>query len=54
MGFAKGEFANVLAVLVGKFEFELEFSGCEVKIEDAITNGPEGGLKVRMKALEGW
>ncbi|OCK76767.1 cytochrome P450 [Lepidopterella palustris CBS 459.81] len=51
MGFAKGEFLSVLAVLVGRFEFELEYPDCDVKIEDSITNGPEGGLKVRMKVL---
>ncbi|KAL8780064.1 MAG: hypothetical protein Q9213_006654 [Squamulea squamosa] len=52
--FAKAEFATLVAGLVGRFEMELENPGAVMKIQTGITARPKGGMKVRMRAVEGW
>lgn len=52
--FAKAEFACLLASLVGKFEMELESKDFALEIQGGITARPKGGLRVRMRELEGW
>ena len=52
--FAKAEFACLLAALVGRFDMELEEPNLEVKIQTGITARIKGGLRVRMKELDGW
>ncbi|RDL36764.1 Cytochrome P450 [Venustampulla echinocandica] len=57
-GFAKGEFACLLAAWVGKFEFELnderERDEENMDIKTGATARPAKGLYVKMKAAEGW
>jgi hypothetical protein len=43
-----------LAAFVGRFEVELENNDAVIEIETGITARPKGGLRLRMKALEGW
>jgi cytochrome P450 len=52
--FAKGEFACLLAAWVGRFEMGFADKDFVLKIQGGITAKPKGGLKVRVKALEGW
>ncbi|KAL8675147.1 MAG: hypothetical protein Q9168_000518 [Polycauliona sp. 1 TL-2023] len=52
--FAKAEFATLVAGLMGRFEMELENPDAAMKIQTGITARPKGGLKVRMRAVEGW
>ncbi|KAK5116147.1 hypothetical protein LTR62_008473 [Meristemomyces frigidus] len=52
--FAKGEFASLLAVLVGCFEMDLEDPGREVQIVTGLTSRPKGGLNVRLRRVDGW
>ena len=52
--FAKAEFACLLASLVGRFEMELEKKDFALEIQGGITARPKGGLRVRMKEVEGW
>ncbi|KAL8679912.1 MAG: hypothetical protein Q9186_003826 [Xanthomendoza sp. 1 TL-2023] len=52
--FAKAEFATLMAGLVGRFEMEMEDPGMEIKVQTGITARIKGGLKVRMRAVEGW
>ena len=53
-GFAKAEFATMLAAVVGSFEFELEDKNKGIEIKGGITARPKDGLKVRMRAVEEW
>ena len=52
--FAKAEFACLLAGLVGRFEMEMEEPNLDVKIQTGITSRIKGGLKIRMKEVDGW
>ncbi|KAL8719635.1 MAG: hypothetical protein Q9225_003383 [Loekoesia sp. 1 TL-2023] len=52
--FAKAEFEVLMAGLVGRFEMELEDEKAELKIQTGITARPKDGLRVRMRAVEGW
>ncbi|KAL8998338.1 MAG: hypothetical protein Q9169_002551 [Polycauliona sp. 2 TL-2023] len=52
--FAKAEFATLVAGLMGRFEMELDDPEGSMKITTGITARPKGGLKVRMRAVEGW
>lgn len=52
--FAKAEFACLLAGLVGRFEMELEEPDREIDIQTGITARIKGGLRVRMKEVQGW
>lgn len=52
--FAKAEFATLMAGLVGRFEMVLENPEAELKIQTGITARPKGGLKVRMRVVDGW
>ena len=53
-GFAKAEFACLLAALVGRFEMELTEKDPKIKIRDGLTAKPQNGLNVRLKVVEGW
>ena len=53
-GFSKAEFACIIAALVGRFEMELEDPYRGIEIGGGITAKPKGGLRVKVKALEGW
>ena len=52
--FAKAEFAVLVAGLFGRFEMELEDKEAEIDIAGGITAKPKGGLKLRMRTIEGW
>lgn len=52
--FAKGEFACLLAAWVGRFEIGFADRDFVLKIQGGVTSKPKGGLKVRVKALDGW
>ena len=52
--FAKAEFACLLASLVGRFELELEDPERKVEIQGGITNRPKGGMRIKLKVVEGW
>lgn len=53
-GFAKAEFACLLASLVGSFEMELKDPDISIDIAGGITAKPKGGLQVRLRRAEGW
>lgn len=53
-GFAKAEFACLLAAWVGRFEFEFADPEFELELQSGVTTRPKGGLKVRAKEVEGW
>ncbi|KAK0618295.1 cytochrome P450 [Bombardia bombarda] len=57
-GFAKAEFACLLAAWAGRFEFELndkeELDETKIKIEDGVTARPAKGLFVKTRVVEGW
>ncbi|TKA81886.1 hypothetical protein B0A49_00372 [Cryomyces minteri] len=53
-GFAKAEFACLLAAWVGRFEMELANPDMVVEIKGGITSKPKDGLEVKMNVLEGW
>lgn len=52
--FAKAEFACLLAVVVGRFEFVLENPDAEIKIQGGITSKPKNGVPVKIRVVEGW
>ena len=52
--FARAEFACLLASLVGRFEMELENKDYALDIQGGITARPKGGLRVRMREVDGW
>lgn len=58
MGFAKAEFACLLASFVGRFGFELRdkelYDEKNMKIKGAVTARPKDGLWVYATALDGW
>ncbi|OJJ05789.1 hypothetical protein ASPVEDRAFT_138421 [Aspergillus versicolor CBS 583.65] len=47
-GFARGEFASLLAAMVGAFRMELADKESELVIETGLTSRPKGGLNVRL------
>lgn len=49
MGFAKAEFACLVASLVGRFDIELEDKEWKLEIQGGITARPKGGLRVRLR-----
>ena len=51
--FAKAEFACLLASLVRSFEMELEDKDFNLEIQGGITARPKGGIRVRMREVEG-
>jgi cytochrome P450 len=53
-GFAKAEFACLLAGIVGKFKFELVDPDEELEIKSGITARPKNGVNVRMQVVDGW
>jgi cytochrome P450 len=57
-GFAKAEFACVLASWVGRFEFSLknkeEYDEENVVIKGGLTARPANGLWVKMREVDGW
>ncbi|RAO72355.1 uncharacterized protein BHQ10_008367 [Talaromyces amestolkiae] len=50
-GFARGEFACLLAAIVGTFELELEDKTSELVIETGLTSRPKDGLRVRLRPI---
>lgn len=52
--FAKAEFAVLVAGLAGKFEMELEDKEAEIEVQTGVTAKPRDGLRVRMRAVDGW
>ena len=52
--FAKGEFATLLAILVGYFEMSLADATEPVEIVTGLTSRPKGGLNVRLRRVPGW
>ncbi|KAF2092013.1 cytochrome P450 [Saccharata proteae CBS 121410] len=53
-GFARAEFACLLAAWVGRFEMELADPNYELQIAGGITAKPKDGLPVKMKVVQGW
>jgi cytochrome P450 len=57
-GFAKAEFACLLAAWIGRFEFELnderELDEKNVLIKGGVTAKPAKGLYVKTRVVEGW
>lgn len=53
-GFAKAEFACLLASWVGRFDMRLANPDHKPEIQNGITARPKGGLHVRMREIEGW
>jgi len=57
-GFAKAEFACLLAAWVGRFRFELkneeEYDETKMKVKGVITARPKNGLWVKATVLDGW
>ncbi|PQE27467.1 cytochrome P450 protein [Rutstroemia sp. NJR-2017a BVV2] len=53
-GFAMSEFRCLLAGVVGGLEWEMENKEEEVKVGGVVTTKPVGGMRVRMKVVEGW
>lgn len=53
-GFAKAELACLVAVLVGRFEMELQDPGAELEVDGFATQKPKDGVVVRLKELKGW
>ncbi|KAJ9640397.1 hypothetical protein H2201_002556 [Coniosporium apollinis] len=53
-GFAKAEFACLVAAWAGRFEMALEKEDYVLEIGGGITSKPKGGLNVRLTAIEGW
>lgn len=53
-GFAKAELACLVAVLVGRFEMELQDPGAKLEVEGFATQKPKDGVIVRLKELKGW
>lgn len=49
-GFARGEFASLLAALAGTFEMTLAEES-EIIIETGLTSRPKGGLRVRFRRV---
>lgn len=58
LGFAKAEFACLLAAWVGKMEFELEdpelLDESKMDIKSGVTSRPAKGLHVKARVLDGW
>lgn len=58
LGFAKAEFACLLAAWVGKMEFELEdpelLDEKKLDIKAGVTSRPSKGLRVKARVLDGW
>lgn len=44
----------MLAILAGCFEMALEDETAPVEIETGLTSRPKGGLKLKLKRIEGW
>lgn len=58
LGFAKAEFACLLAAWVGKMEFELEdpelMDETKMDVKSGVTSRPAKGLHVKARVLDGW
>ena len=53
-GFAKAEFACLLAAFVGSFEFELRDPNEEIEIKGGVTARPKNGMHIKLKVVGGW
>ncbi|KAK8195895.1 hypothetical protein M8818_007046 [Zalaria obscura] len=54
LGFARAEFACLLAAWFGRFETELENPDFVPEIKGGITAKPKGGLWVKLSEAQGW
>jgi cytochrome P450 len=52
--FAKSELKALIAVFVGGVEVGLEFEGQVAEPAGVITTKPRGGMRLRLRKLEGW
>ncbi|KAF1981537.1 cytochrome P450 [Aulographum hederae CBS 113979] len=52
-GFAKAEFACLLAAWIGRFEIELADKDYVLDVQSGVTSRPKG-MDVKMRAVEGW
>ena len=53
-GFAKAEFACLVAVWVGKFQMELPDPDVKLEVQGAVTARPKGGLRVKLTPVDAW
>ncbi|KAF2135459.1 uncharacterized protein K452DRAFT_323042 [Aplosporella prunicola CBS 121167] len=53
-GFAKAEFACLLAAWVGKFEMELTDPNWKLEVQGGITARPKGNLPIKLTPLTSW
>ncbi|KAG5975612.1 hypothetical protein E4U55_007617 [Claviceps digitariae] len=51
--FAKAELACLVAAWVGSFSFEL-VDECNVKVTSSVVAKPKGGLRMRVRVMDGW
>lgn len=55
MGFARAEFACLLAAVVGRFEFEMADPRFDIDaVQTAVVARPRAGCVLRLRAVEGW
>ena len=52
--FARAEFACLLAVIVGRFEFAEEDPDRVIELKGGITVRPKGGIPVHLRVVPGW
>jgi len=50
-GFARAEFACLVAAWVGAFEMELVDRDMVVEVQGGVTTKPKGGVKLRVRAV---
>ena len=53
-GFARAELKTLAAAMVGRFEIALADGVREVEPAGVITTKPKGGMRLRLKVIEGW
>lgn len=53
-GFARGEIACLLAVMVARLEFELEDPDKKLEVREGPAITPKDGVRVKAKVVEGW
>jgi cytochrome P450 len=53
-GFAKGELACVVAVVVGRFQMKLKDPDAKLETRSSITQSPLDGVIARLRVVEGW
>lgn len=53
-GFAKAEFACVVAALVGRFEMQVGEEHPDFHFRGGVSSKPPNGLRIQLKVVEGW